>query len=316
MLIIKYVRRLLLAALIATSVLSLHVASAAAIKLALSESGFRTTWAPMRFTAGSLSISCNLTLEGSFHSRTVAKVERGLIGYVSRASVAACSGGTATVLSETLPWHVQYGGFAGTLPNISRVTLRVIGASVRLAFAEFREFPCLGRTETNTPGVVIATRNEAGVLTSMRFDASSGIPMTGNFICTIAGRGLLVGSSSSATGAGGAGAISLTLIGELPTLSPSPVEFGRVEAGAVTSRAVTIRAGTDALEVTSVAVRSGANVAILDPDRCVGSRLAERGTCVFKTIFAAPRETGRTFEDVITVGTSVRTLEAAVRAST
>jgi hypothetical protein len=305
--------RSLVAALTAIAMLSLGVVSAHAIKLSVSETGFRATWAPVRFTLESRSINCNLTLEGSFHSRVIGKVERALVGYVARAAVGSCTGGTATVLTETLPWHVQYASFAGTLPNITSMKLRLIGASIRLALAEFREFPCLGRTETNSPAVLIANRNEAGTITNLRWDETAGI--TFNEICALAGRGRLVGSSSS-FGTPAGGAISLTLIGELPSLSPSPVEFGRVEVEGVASRAVTIRAGTDPLEVRSISLRSGGNFAVLDPNRCIGSRLAERGTCVFRTIFAAPREAGRSFEDTITVGTSVATLEATARAST
>jgi hypothetical protein len=302
------------AALVAVAALAVHAASASAIKLALGESGFRVAWTAMRFTASGFSVSCNLTLEGSFHSRTLSKVERALVGHVARASVGGCSGGNATLLTETLPWHVQYGSFAGTLPNITSVSLRVIGASVRVSFREFGELACLARTEANSPGVVIASRNEAGNIASMRLDETAGISMTGEG-CGLLSRGRLVGTSTAVTTPGG-GAISLRLIGEEPSLSPTPVEFGVVATEAVVSRSVTIRAGTDPLEVRSIALGSGASFAVLDPNRCVGSRLSERGTCVFRAIFAAPRETGRAFEDTITVGTSVRTLEAVVRATT
>lgn len=312
---IVHARRASLVALIAVTALAIHAASASAIRLALGESGFRVVWAPMRFTVSSFSVSCNLTLEGSLHSRTLAKVERALVGYVTRASVASCTGGNATLLTETLPWHIQYGSFAGTLPNITSVSLRVIGASVRVSFREFSELACLARTETNSPGVLIASRNELGYISSMRLDETAGISMSGEGGCAILGRGRLVGTSSTVTTPGG-GIISLTLTGELPSLSPTPVEFGVVATEAVVSRSVTIRAGTDPLEVRSIALRSGTSFAVLDPDRCVGSRLSERGICVFRVIFAAPRETGRAFEDTISVETSVRTLEAVVRATT
>jgi hypothetical protein len=84
----------------------------------------------------------------------------------------------------------------------------------------------------------------------------------------------------------------------------------------VASRNVTIRAGTGAVEVRSIALRSGANFARLDPNRCIGSTLPERGTCVFKVIFTAPRETGRAFEDTLSVGTDAGTVTDVVRAST
>lgn len=311
---IVHVRRASLIALVVAAGLVSHAASALAIKLALGEGTFRVAWTAMRFTVSTASVSCNLTLEGSLHSRTLSKVERALVGHVTRASVAGCSGGSATVLTETLPWHIQYGSFAGTLPNITSVSLRLIGASVRVSLREFGELTCLARTEANSPGVVIASRNEAGNIASMRLDETAAISMSPEG-CNLFGRGRLVGTSSAVTTPGG-GAISLTLIGEESSLSPTPVEFGVVATEAVVSRSVTIRAGTDPLEVRSIALRSGTSFAVLDPNRCVGSRLAERGTCVFRAIFAAPRETGRAFEDTISVSTSVRTLEAVVRATT
>jgi len=314
MLTARHSRRALSAALVAAVLLSLHVVSAAGTRLSVGERSFRAVWTPLRFTVESLSVNCNVTFEGSFHSGSIDKVERALVGYVNRASLATCTNGSATVLTETLPWHVQYGGFTGSLPNIASMRLRLIGASVRISFGE-RETTCLARTEAASPGALIAARNEASTLTSLRWDETVGIPLTGSFFCTVA-RGRFVGTSST-FGTPAGGTISLTLIGEEPpTLSPSPVEFGRVEVEAVVSRAVTIRAGIGAVEVRSITLRSGVSFAILDPNRCVGSRLPERGTCVFRAIFAAPRETGRSFEDGITVGTNAGTVEDTVRAST
>ncbi len=311
MLVRNRVQRLLLAAVLTASLTALASSSASAIQLSLSEPTFRAVWTPARFTFSGITVSCNVTLEGSFHRTTVAKVERSLIGHVTRATVASCSAGTMSVLTETLPWHVQYGSFTGTLPNISSVSLRLVGMAASWTFIGLT---CLGRTEAATPAGLIADRSEAGTLTSFRWDESLPIPLTGSGGCSSI-RGRLGGTSSAPTGSGGR-SITLSLIGEPPTLSPSPVEFGTVEAEGVASRNVTIRAGTSSLEVTSIALRSGASFARLDPNRCIGSTLPERGTCVFKVIFAAPRETGRSFEDTVSVVTSGGTLNATVRAST
>jgi hypothetical protein len=306
---LHHARRLLLAALISVSALCAIAGAAPAERLVFGESTFRVAWTPMRFVfEGLITISCNATLEGSFHSRTIAKVERSLIGYVTRASLSACSEPGVTVLGETLPWHLQYASFAGTLPNISSVRLRLIGASVS---SRISGFSCLARTEANAPAILRANRGEAGTITSIGWEEGASIPLTG----CLGARGRLEGTSSSVTGAGNTRAITLAL-GGAPVLSPSPVEFGRVAPEAVVARAVTIHAGEAVLEVRSIAVRSGANVAILDPNRCVGSRLSTGVGCIFKAIFAAPRETERTFEDTITVVTSAGTLEDAVRAST
>lgn len=307
----KRVRRALLAAVLTASVVAIACSSASAVQLSLSEPSFRAVWTPARFTFSGVTISCNATLEGSFHTTSITKIAGSLAGHVTRASVTSCSSGTMSVLTETLPWHVQYGSFGGTLPDISTMTLRIVGMSASWTFLGLT---CLGRSEAATPAQLIAERNGSGTITSFRWDESAPIPLTGSAGCSSI-RGRLGGTTTSATGGSGR-AITLTLIGEAPTLSPSPVEFGVVEAEGVASRSVTIRAGTGAVEVRSITLRSGVSFARLDPNRCVGSTLPERGTCVFRVIFAAPRETARAFEDTISVGTSAGTIAAAVRAST
>ena len=162
---------------------------------------------------------------------------------------------------------------------------------------------------------MIAERNGSGTITSFRWDESLPIPLTGSAGCSSI-RGRIGGTTSSATGLSTARQITLTLIGEGPTLSPSPIEFGVIEAEGVASRNVTIRANSGSVEVRSIALRSGTSFAWLDPNRCIGSTLPERGTCVFRVIFTAPREAGRTFKDTLSVGTSAGTVVDAVRAST
>lgn len=71
-----------------------------------------------------------MTLEGSLHSATIAKVAGALVGFVTRASLAeaSCTGGlaeSAGLVTASLPWHVEYEGFSGTLPNLTAVKLRV-----------------------------------------------------------------------------------------------------------------------------------------------------------------------------------------------
>lgn len=146
--VLNRVRRWLLGAVLTASVLALACSSASAIRLALSEPTFRAVWTPARFVVSGFTINCSLTLEGSFHSTSIAKVERSLIGYVTRAAAGSCSTGTMSVLTETLPWHVQYGSFTGTLPNISTVTTRIIGMSVGL---NFLGTTCLGDRKRTRP---------------------------------------------------------------------------------------------------------------------------------------------------------------------
>jgi hypothetical protein len=119
--------RLLLAALTATVVMGTLVGTSQARTLRSSSNLFRVTWTSLEFAEAffGISVRCPVTLEGTFHSTTIAKVVGSLIGYVTRAAVAntACTGGHATVLTATLPWHVTYEGFTGTLPNITRIRL-------------------------------------------------------------------------------------------------------------------------------------------------------------------------------------------------
>lgn len=201
-------RRVLLAAVLTASALALACSSASAIRLALGEPTFRAVWTPARFTFSGITIGCNVTLEGSFHSTSIAKVERALIGFISRASVNSCTAGTMSVLTETLPWHVQYGSFGGTLPNISTLTTRIVGMSASWTFIGLT---CLGRTEANTPAQLIAERS-GGTIASYRWDEAAPIPLTGSSGCSSI-RGRLGGTTSSATGLGNARAVALTLIG-------------------------------------------------------------------------------------------------------
>ena len=79
---------------------------------------------------------------------------------------------------------------------------------------------------------------------------------------------------------------------------------------------MTITAGTNAITVNRISMVSGNYFAITDPNRCVGTRLAERGTCAFKVLLAAPGEAERALSDTVRVETTERTLEDTVRGST
>jgi hypothetical protein len=111
-----------LTALIAALLLASALSTASARNLSTNTQNIRTTWSRLEFV-GTLTVRCPVTLEGSFHSRTIPKVARLLIGAVTRIDIrsASCTGGTATV--ARLPWHITYEGFTGTLPSISSVRL-------------------------------------------------------------------------------------------------------------------------------------------------------------------------------------------------
>lgn len=132
--------RLTLVALAASFALAAAVGAASAGRLSTSNQFIRATWRSLEFVTGFGTIRCPVTLEGSLHSRTIAKVARALIGAITEASVnqASCSGAAANsrvithngvedllgvAAPQTLPWHLTYESFAGTLPRIEKLNL-------------------------------------------------------------------------------------------------------------------------------------------------------------------------------------------------
>jgi hypothetical protein len=123
-------KRLLTAALAATALFAALATTGSARRFSVSNTNIRAVFRPVIFQGfEGTTLSCTLTLEGTFHYRTFIKVERTLIGYITRAIFATetCVAGGGfigrpRVLTETLPWHVRYVSFEGGLPS---VTLRV-----------------------------------------------------------------------------------------------------------------------------------------------------------------------------------------------
>src|SRR5689334_18146864 len=101
-------RRALLAAAGATLLLTALTGTAAAGRLSSSSQTFRATFREVRYTGGFQPPTCALTLEGSFHARTIVKTITTLVGSITRASLGSCTQGSADVLVITLPWHLQY----------------------------------------------------------------------------------------------------------------------------------------------------------------------------------------------------------------
>lgn len=123
--------KLLLAIASASVLLGVLAMAASARRLEVSSSTIRETFRELRFASELGSLSCPVTLEGSLHSRTIAKVAATLIGYITRARLGFCQIGTATILTETLPWHVRYASFAGTLPNITSYVTNIVGFTLK-----------------------------------------------------------------------------------------------------------------------------------------------------------------------------------------
>ena len=123
--------KLVLAALTAAVVLASSVGTASARSLSTSESAYSIPWTSLEFTTEVATARCRLTLEGSFHSRTLAKTARILVGAISRAVIGhPCTGGEGWfdngieteplgTAPNRLPYHQTYEFFTGTLPTIS-----------------------------------------------------------------------------------------------------------------------------------------------------------------------------------------------------
>jgi hypothetical protein len=182
--------KLALAGLTASLTMALALSSATAGRLSYSNQGFRIVWASLTFSesGGNFPISCPVTLEGSFHSSTLRKVLGALVSYITRAIVndPACSEGHATILRESLPWHVLYEGFTGTLPTISSVRHYLIGAAFQVEPS--LGVVCLARSSIERPAAGDATRNTiTGQITTLEPDSLMSIPVIGGAACPRAG---------------------------------------------------------------------------------------------------------------------------------
>jgi hypothetical protein len=172
-----------LTALLAAFLLSSALSTASARTLSNSNIFWRAEWASLEFVGGG-TVRCRVTLEGSFHSRTIAKVARALVGAVSRVIVAhPCTGGEGWAdngseaeplgtAPNRLPFHLTYESFTGTLPNITAINLLlsrvsfVIRATVLGLTCQGR----YGRAEDNITG--IAAREAGGGITSIEPSAT------------------------------------------------------------------------------------------------------------------------------------------------
>jgi hypothetical protein len=176
--------KIVLAALASALVLGAATGVAQARRFEVSNRAIRIIWTELIYNGGGQEIRCPVTYEGSFHSRTISKVSGSLVGYIYNASIGSCSGGgVERYLTETLPWHVQYNSFTGTLPNISTVTLAVIGLSWRVERIAAFGSGCLFRSTQARPlfGVVSL---EAGRVTRWHENETSIIPFSsGEILC-------------------------------------------------------------------------------------------------------------------------------------
>jgi len=166
---------------VVAAVLFASLATAASARsLSTTEQGFRVNWSSLEFTSEIVTIRCRVTLAGSFHTRTIAKVARSLIGYLTSAIVAhPCTNGEAWAdngteaaplgtLASRLPWHVTYESFTGTLPNITGITLLLRNLSF-VQQAVFLGITCRARygSTTDNPSGTVARDTATGNATTL-----------------------------------------------------------------------------------------------------------------------------------------------------
>lgn len=196
--------RPLLAAAVVVVALAAATAAASANKLSLNAATFRATWSQWTITGseGFFTFRCPLTLSGSFHSQTILKTAGLLVGYVTTPQVnaSACSGGTPTLLTEQLPWHVRYRGFAGVLPAFSSVWLDLIG----VAYSWATPFgTCSYGATAASPAGWTAPVESGGAITGLRWDEARRVPKISGGFCpayvTYSGSSGAVTQSNSAT---------------------------------------------------------------------------------------------------------------------
>ncbi len=205
--------KLFMAGIAAACLLAVGVANASANNLSTSSRTFRITWSSISLGSAEeivIPIRCPITLEGSFHSGTIRKVAGALIGYVTRATIpsAACTSGTATIGQESLPWHVRYKSFEGTLPRITGVRFSLNGQKATVVPAGFPG--CTTQVTASNPLEAVA-RLESGRTASIVPDETVRFPLRGSFVCEIGGNAIVAGRGTP-TVLGAATAIIVTLI--------------------------------------------------------------------------------------------------------
>jgi hypothetical protein len=205
--------KLVVAAFAALTMLAALTSSAFAGRLRTSEQNFRVDFRPLTFNAAGRTISCPITLTGRFASSTIAKEivrNQGSITAVNPVTAGEpnpCTGGSITVLTETLPWEVRYASFAGTLPNISRIRLRLVGVRFQINAGGT---VCLAGTTAAEPSLGEINLAAGGVAQRLIADETAGIRLGGGFLCSLAGNSFFQGTGTVTNAAGGA--ITVTLI--------------------------------------------------------------------------------------------------------
>lgn len=199
--------KFILAVLCGSMVVLAAAGTASARNLSISNSSVRMTWARLEFRAERFTSRCEVTLEGSFHSRTIPKVRETLIGLITRADVTSCEGGRVTFLAGTLPWHMRYRSFSGTLPAFTGVAINKVGMAWLME--PMPGISCLYRATEGQPALSEASVAVRGEVLGISESVTATIPLFQGTFCPAAsaitgtGRVTLLGTTTG---------VSMTLI--------------------------------------------------------------------------------------------------------
>jgi len=157
-------------AIIALVVLTAVAGTASARNFSISNQSIRASFREVIFRGVFGTTNCQLTLEGSMHWRTIAKIAGQLTGFITAARLGPCAAGTATILQAGLPWHVRFASFSGALPSITSMTRDLVGAA--FSTRETGGISCLVRTTATEPARGILTIGAGGVITGAELGGS------------------------------------------------------------------------------------------------------------------------------------------------
>ena len=199
--------RVLAAASLAAMLLASAVATTSARNLSASTQNIRATWSRLEMTGAGTTVSCAVTFEGSFHARTIAKVVGTLNGAVTRVNIKeeTCTNGRAR--PKNVPWHIEYAGFTGTLPNITNILFAISRFRIEITIPGV----CTGEYGTATDRASVTASREAGgaIGTITLSGETRGNLFAGSGICPASGVG---GGSGGVMLLGTTNRISVTLI--------------------------------------------------------------------------------------------------------
>lgn len=321
-------KRLLVLVVVALGVLAAGVGTAYAVEAVLIRPGGAMT---MRGTIRDRPlIECNVTLSGSYESRTIPLTGEGLtIGSVTGLSSECANLSEIAYRIEPvlrLPWTIRLRKLSGWNPVyapaeiLSYATFQIPGVAFQLRpYERFGLLPtCLYGTGTetieHTPGL-IRVREFGSEYTvgadsgTFQLRTTSGGECTEEFYRAQTFSFTLAAPSPTQT-------FNFSPGGEvIEGLTPRLVEFGRLATEALARRTVTI-SSTGGARIESIEVSSGRYFAVTDPNACKGSVLAEGGRCVINVLVATPAEAGRALSDTLFVTVSGFRYQATLRAST